>query len=412
MPTYVEFKGPAPDLAGTAEGVQPAYVSYPKEPVKSVAAPPLKGGEASGFTNTVSAPPLPVEQNAAWQEVNKQLGGALKLTVVSSADYAAKLNTMIAGEDLPDMVYVNQGGPNPLPNLLTFLQAKMTDLTPFLAGDAVKDYPNLANIPPYNWKGPGTFYSGQIWGVPIPQPGHRHRVDGARGDARAGRRRDAQERRRLQTHSGDTDAPAGQRLRHGLAGNRGVQRLQRLCPDVRRPERLARRIQRQARPRTTKPRNSRPASALRATCIRQACFTRTRTPTPTPRPTRGSPAAGSPFSTPPGPASRPSSGRRRSASTRPPSCDRWRRLPPTAPARRSSILGPGNFGNTYLRKTTPERTRELLGVLNYLAAPFGTQEQMLLQLRPRRAPTTTWTRRATRPPRQKASPPSPSPGAS
>jgi putative aldouronate transport system substrate-binding protein len=40
--------------------------------------------------------------------------------------------------------------------------------------------------------------------------------------------------------------------------------------------------------------------------------------------------------------------------------------------------GIGNFGNTYITRTTPERTKLLLAVLNYLAAPFGTQEQLLL----------------------------------
>src|SRR6185437_12395236 len=40
--------------------------------------------------------------------------------------------------------------------------------------------------------------------------------------------------------------------------------------------------------------------------------------------------------------------------------------------------GIGNFGNTYLKKASPERIKELLGVLNFLAAPFGTQEQRLM----------------------------------
>ena len=39
--------------------------------------------------------------------------------------------------------------------------------------------------------------------------------------------------------------------------------------------------------------------------------------------------------------------------------------------------GPGHFGVTFLKKGTPERTKMLLGVLNVLAAPFGTQEWML-----------------------------------
>src|SRR5581483_7205178 len=47
-----------------------------------------------------------------------------------------------------------------------FLQAKAADLTPFLGGDAVKDYPNLAAIPTLSWR--STVYTGAIYGMPIP----------------------------------------------------------------------------------------------------------------------------------------------------------------------------------------------------------------------------------------------------
>jgi putative aldouronate transport system substrate-binding protein len=110
-----------------------------------------------------------MEQNPAWQEVNKQLGGALKLTIASSADYPTKLNTVIAGDDLPELIYINPATHN-LANQLAFLQAKMADLTPYLSGDAVRDFPNLANFPAFAWQGPGSVYNQHIWGVPDPRP--------------------------------------------------------------------------------------------------------------------------------------------------------------------------------------------------------------------------------------------------
>jgi len=145
------------------------YANYPKTPVRSVTTPPGKGGEINALTNTVNAPPPPLDQNPAWQEVNKQLGTTPKINVVPSSDYPPKLNTTIAGNDLPDLLYVYQGGPTPVASLLQLLEAKFADLTPFLAGDAVKDYPNLANLPTYNWQGTGTIYGQSIWGVPIPR---------------------------------------------------------------------------------------------------------------------------------------------------------------------------------------------------------------------------------------------------
>src|SRR5579884_517505 len=90
LPSYVPFQGPPPDEPGSNQGVQPVYVHYPKQPVKSVATPPGKGGQITALTNTVNAPPAPMYQNPAWQAVNQQLGATLNINVVAASDYAAK----------------------------------------------------------------------------------------------------------------------------------------------------------------------------------------------------------------------------------------------------------------------------------------------------------------------------------
>ncbi len=54
-----------------------------------------------------------------------------------------------------------------IPSLPSFLQAQCADLTPFIGGDAVKDYPNLANIPSPCWA--ETVFSGAIYAVPVPR---------------------------------------------------------------------------------------------------------------------------------------------------------------------------------------------------------------------------------------------------
>lgn len=46
-------------------------------------------------------------------EVNQQLGTTLKINIVPSSDYAAKLGTVMAGSDLPELLYIYQGGPHP-----------------------------------------------------------------------------------------------------------------------------------------------------------------------------------------------------------------------------------------------------------------------------------------------------------
>ena len=41
-------------------------------------------------------------------------------------------------------------------------------------------------------------------------------------------------------------------------------------------------------------------------------------------------------------------------------------------------LNAAHLGATAIKKTTPERTKELLRILNWLAAPFGSREDLLL----------------------------------
>src|SRR5579871_2097821 len=130
LPTYAPFSGPTPDQPGNDQGVQPVYVHYPKNPVKSVSTSPGRGTQITALTNTVNAPPAPMDQNPAWQMVNKQLGSTLNIDVVAASDYPPKLATVIAGNELPDLLYIYQGGPSPVPNLLQFLQARCVELTP------------------------------------------------------------------------------------------------------------------------------------------------------------------------------------------------------------------------------------------------------------------------------------------
>ncbi len=48
------------------------------------------------------------------------------------------------------------------------MAATCADLSPHLAGDGVKDYPNFANVPPFVWRGPGLVYDNKIYGLPTP----------------------------------------------------------------------------------------------------------------------------------------------------------------------------------------------------------------------------------------------------
>jgi putative aldouronate transport system substrate-binding protein len=167
LPTFVQFNGPPPDVAPKPNGVQAGWFTYPKKLVKSVKEAPLKGSQVTAQVPSFTNPPTPMASNAYWQEFNRQVGGTVTPNITSgNADYTAKVNTIMAGGDLPDYLHIpfSQGILN-VPHLAEFLTAKCQDLTPYLSGDAVKDYPNLANLPTYAWK--TAVIANAIFGLPV-----------------------------------------------------------------------------------------------------------------------------------------------------------------------------------------------------------------------------------------------------
>ncbi|MEU9360485.1 extracellular solute-binding protein [Streptomyces sp. NPDC048301] len=166
--TAVRNIGLKPDLAGTAAGVPQGFFSYPAEPLRATKGAPLKGAKPISAAMETFSPPAPSRgKNAAWQEIEKVLGGRVDITGVPADDYSTKFSTMVASDSLPDLfMYPESGG---VDNKAAFLQAKCADLTPHLAGDAVKDYPNLAAIPEAAWQ--GAIFGGKLYGIPIARSG-------------------------------------------------------------------------------------------------------------------------------------------------------------------------------------------------------------------------------------------------
>lgn len=163
LPTYKPIEGLKPDLEGSAEGLHSVFLKAPSELITTTKKAPITSGQVSALTETFATPPPPMDKNPFWQNLNKALGGTLKLTVVAD-DYPSKFATTLASGDLPDLMWVppNQG----IPNVGPMLESQFTDLTTYLSGDAVLEYPNLAALKPASWK--TAVVNGKIWGAPIP----------------------------------------------------------------------------------------------------------------------------------------------------------------------------------------------------------------------------------------------------
>jgi putative aldouronate transport system substrate-binding protein len=169
LPTYLKYDKVKPDLPGNDQGLLDAFLRYPQPPVKAFDGAPGDGGPISAFVLTGSPVPPALPQNPFWQELNKRMNVDLRLTIVPNADMATKFATLVAGDDLPDIMvpalFLPNGMPAGIANLPAWMEAKCHNLTSLLAGDAIKEYPFLANIPTAAWR--QCRFNGGIYGLPV-----------------------------------------------------------------------------------------------------------------------------------------------------------------------------------------------------------------------------------------------------
>jgi putative aldouronate transport system substrate-binding protein len=166
-PTYVPVaNGPKPDFHTDDPRFDDGFDAYPANPIKAIPEKPGSGGTINILNRAYFPPPTPFAQNPTWQEVNRQINANMAINVTAGPDYQTKFVTTMAGDDLPDIMHIYNGYAL-APNLPGFFKAKCADLTPYLAGDAAKDYPYLAAIPTYAWKNSVSAIDGQLFLVPI-----------------------------------------------------------------------------------------------------------------------------------------------------------------------------------------------------------------------------------------------------
>ncbi len=166
-PTHVDFAGPKPDMPATDKGVQNLFTTYQTQLTQSVKQTPGDGSDVTAIIITYEPPPKDLSGSPRWQAINKALGVNLKVTVVPDAEFATKMATIMASNDLPDIIMLGAG--YVLPREADFVASKCADLSDLISGDNIKAYPNLANIPTYAWQAVGRI-GGRLYGLPIERP--------------------------------------------------------------------------------------------------------------------------------------------------------------------------------------------------------------------------------------------------
>src|SRR5689334_17751721 len=136
-------------IPSPAPNVPDAYLT-PPAPFKSVAVIPGKGSKISITKASQKPPAVPHDQNQWRLELERRMGAQLDITLGPLPQYTEKATALIAAGDIPDIMLIS---PLSAPDQYKAVQqGAFTDLTPFLGGDALKSYPNLAQYPAYAWK--------------------------------------------------------------------------------------------------------------------------------------------------------------------------------------------------------------------------------------------------------------------
>ncbi|MGD7708253.1 extracellular solute-binding protein [Microlunatus sp. Y2014] len=160
LPTYQQFAGVAPDFPASVEGGVEGFLSYPRDAGEPL--PPPGGGiSASALIALGGKPQVPLADSTYWQQLNTNLDCELDVQSIPPGQFTAKVSTVIAGGDIPDIMEIPGNLPMDLPRLL---DSTFEDLTPYVTGDAVGDYPYLANFPQTAWR--SCVYNGKIYGIP------------------------------------------------------------------------------------------------------------------------------------------------------------------------------------------------------------------------------------------------------
>src|SRR5260370_16618713 len=115
LPTFVPLQGgPKPDYASAGQQYEDGWDNYPASPSKSwTRSPPGLGSTVNALSNGFNPPSTPFDQNPAWQEVNRQLNATVQFNVIQPVDYPTKLATVMAGDDLPDVMLFPGGSQQP-----------------------------------------------------------------------------------------------------------------------------------------------------------------------------------------------------------------------------------------------------------------------------------------------------------
>ncbi|MFI7078522.1 extracellular solute-binding protein [Micromonospora sp. NPDC049903] len=169
LPTYQRAELLKPDIPG--EGPIPdGYLSYPRELVDAVTEQPGRGGPPIQTMSPWWGPtPPPLGRNSYLAAVNGKLGVEVNPSLQDGLTYADKLNAMLGARDVPELLSAPNWEVDKVARFSDAVKALFTDLTDHLQGDNAAKYPYLAALPSGAWE--YSVWAGRLYAVPFPTDG-------------------------------------------------------------------------------------------------------------------------------------------------------------------------------------------------------------------------------------------------
>lgn len=164
IPDYIPRDIVEPDFPGV-DGSTPGYLNYPAEFLPSVDGVPGRGSSFTAMTPLWANVPPGLPENQYMVAVNEEINADFQFQITDGNSYGEKLQAVLAAESsVPDFVTIPSWTvPQRFDEALATL---FTDLTPYLAGDLIEEYPNLANLDSDAWR--CCVFGGRLYALPYP----------------------------------------------------------------------------------------------------------------------------------------------------------------------------------------------------------------------------------------------------
>lgn len=158
-----------PDITSTPP-IADGYTTFPSSFKKVITEKPGKSGQKiSAMTPAWGPAPPSLGSNAYYDAINSELGIQVDFSIQDGNTYADKLGAMLASRDVPELLCIPGWEVEKLPRFTEAVKALFEDLTDHLSGDKVSAYPMLATFPTSAWR--EAVWNQRLMSVPNPTDG-------------------------------------------------------------------------------------------------------------------------------------------------------------------------------------------------------------------------------------------------